>query len=409
MGGAIRVLIVTSVYPRWQGDATPAFVQNIAQDLAESGYVVRVLAPHFKDCPKESQEKEVSVRRHTYTFPESLQNLCYEGGMIVRIREKKYRALLLPLFAISQFFAIKKELNHFRPHIIHTHSLLPQGWIATKALGKKKAIPHVVSSHGNDVFGLRGRFKHWKRQTSNSASTLVANSKATRDALAEISVSDKIEIIPASPNQTLACEPNAVDSLRREMNGIDKQLILFAGRLIPEKGIELLLDILSEILTASPSAKLVISGDGPLAEHVKTYIRNTPNPEAIEYLGWTSNERMPYLFTAVDVVVVPSQPQNSGWSEAHGLVAVEAMAAGKPVIASNLGGLSESICDQETGFLVEADDRSAWVETISNVLNASAEQQAIWGKAGRKRYTENYSREAALEKTKHLYQRLLKA
>ena len=400
--------MTTSVYPRWQGDATPAFVQNLADDLAMQGHHVRVLAPHFKGCPTINVENGVSIHRHHYAWPSCLQTLCYEGGMLVRLREARWRKALLPLFAASQYRALHWEIRHFKPDIVHAHSLVPQGWIASKALSSHTNVPLIVSSHGNDVFGLHGRYMKLKRQTAERADCVVANSKATRAAMFHFCSPEKIEIIPASPNRPPSHNSHSfADAFSAKHGDRQRQLIMFAGRLIPEKGIELLLDAFPEILRRVPTAKLIVCGDGPLAPKVKTIIANWEQTGDAAFLGWVPNETITSFFSKATIVAVPSQPQHSGWEEAQGLVAVEAMAAGAIVVASRLGGLAESIVDGETGFLVEPNNRAQWIDTIVSALTAPASLRETWAAQARERYRAQFSREASAQKTIELYRTII--
>ncbi|MDQ8202375.1 glycosyltransferase family 4 protein [Pelagicoccus sp. SDUM812003] len=388
------------MFPRWQGDATPAFVLNSAKDIATFGHDVRVIAPHFPHGPLDSNEAGISVRRYRYAWPSKLETLCYEGGMLVRLRQSPFKKALLPLFAISQYLVTKQELRRYQPDIVHAHSLLPQGWLAAKALGRNRSIPLVVSTHGNDVFGLQGRYMKLKRQTAKRADMIIANSRATLRRVNEFCSSEKLTIIPASPNEA-SLRPS-----RKTRDANEGPVILFAGRLIPEKGVELLLDIFPAVREQIPSAKLVICGDGPLANTVRTTLARWKSPQNATYLGWIPNELIIEQFAQADLAIVPSQPQPGGWEEAQGLVAVEAMSAGAIVVASRIGGLAESIIHGETGFLVEPNDRKEWTRTIISTLRAPAGQQALWKDNARRRYLTEFSREASAKKTLTLYQSL---
>ena len=401
----LRILMLTSVYPRWENDPTPTFVQNLAKDLVKRGHHIRILAPHSKGATRREDRGNISIRRYRYAAPSGVQSLCYEGGILVRLRQKKWRTLLLLPFAICQYFAFKRELSQFRPHIVHAHSIIPQGWIAAKAMRKKSdGLQLIISSHGNDVFGLQGRFENLKTYACERSASIVVNSQATKKAVLSLCSSANTDYIPASPNESE--ETLTVETRRLLEEKQDKQFIFFAGRLIPEKGIDFLLDLFPRILERHPSVKLFICGSGPLESLVRDRIAAFHSKDAAKYLGWIPSERIVPYFSTADLVVVPSQVQATGWKEAQGLVAVEAMAAGVPVVASRLGGLAESIADGESGFLVEPGNANEWVNTISHVLEASSEQRRRWGDAGKQRYQERFSREATLEKTLALYHRL---
>lgn len=402
MSARFRILMSTSVFPRNETDATPAFVKNLAEDLASSGHAVTVIAPHSKGCAVEEVSNGVRIVRHRYAWPSSLQTLCYEGGMLVRLKANRLNSLLLPTFALSQLCLLRKEIKTTKPDLIHAHSLLPQGWIAAKG---KQRIPLAISSHGNDVFGLKNKYTAWKQFTAKKADALIANSKATASELATFSDPSKIHVIPASPNFLDESHANPQE-LRSRWGLADQPTIGFAGRLIPEKGCDKLIERFSEIRIAIPDAKLLIFGEGPSKNKLLELSSGMGLESSVRFMGWINRKNIVHHLSACDVIAIPSQPQASGWSEAQGLVAVEAMAAGRPIACSNIGGLKESVINGKTGFLIDPDDYQKWTEILTKILLASNEQRASWGEAGRQRFHEKYSREALCFKTIDLYKTL---
>ena len=403
MNRSLRILMPTSVFPRWKDDATPGFVLNLATDLVQSGHQVLVIAPHSNGAQTRETVEGVSVIRYKYAYPSGLQTLCYEGGMLVRMREKPLRKLLLPFLALSQFCAIKKTIATFKPDLVHAHSLLPQAWICAKALLKRHDIPLVTSSHGNDVFGLHGRYAKHKRFAAGQSRRIIANSAATSKVLASFCEDSKIVQIPASPNEIEKTDAVSIESLRERLGGENSKLICFAGRLIPEKGIDMLVEILPRVLEKHPDVKLLICGEGPLKSRLEKRVGDLGLARSVSFLGWIPSEKIPSYFAASDLVAIPSQPQKSGWEEAQGLVAVEAMAMGKPVIASRLGGLGESIVHEQSGFLVEPENREAWINSICALLASNESEKIAMGNAARNRYDAMFSRKTVCDKTIQLY------
>jgi len=404
MKAKLKVLMTTSVFPKQEDDATPAFVQNLATDLVAAGHEVLVIAPHFKRGPRKTVENGVTVLRFAYAWPSGLQTLCYGGGMLVQLKKQTWKYALLPLFLFYQRRCLRITLKTFQPDILHAHSILPQGWIAATALDTQNGIPLIVSSHGNDVFGLRNKFDFFKRQTTRKASFIVCNSKATKHVAKEFCSETKCKIIPASPNHASNDHRIALNPTKRRD---PSPTLLFAGRLIPEKGIDLLVNVFPEVLKSTPNARLLVCGDGPLAHQLKKIVEAHSLEKSISLLGWIPNNRVAEYFSIADFVVVPSQLQESGWNEAQGLVAVEAMAASKPVIASKIGGLKESIIHGETGLLVEPGNADALVDAMVNLLQMPHEQRNVWGQRGREIYEAKFSRATITQKTIDLYYRSL--
>jgi len=149
-----NVLMSTSVFPRWSGDATPPFVLNQAQAVAEQGWGVTVLVPHAPGAARRERIGGVEVIRFRYLWPHRLQSLCYEGGMLVQLRKYPHRRWQLPFFLLAQIRAIRILCKQENFDLIHAHSLLPQGFTALRSVSRHQ-LPVLVTSHGNDVFGLQ--------------------------------------------------------------------------------------------------------------------------------------------------------------------------------------------------------------------------------------------------------------
>ena len=148
-----HILMTTSVLPRWPGDATPPFVLNLAEDLVQLGCRVTVLAPHSPGAARRERVNGVQIERYPYLWPHRLQSLCYQSGTLVRLRGNRLRALQLPGLALAQTWAPRRAIHRLQPDLLHSHSLLPQGLISETV--RPPGLPHVSTSHGSDVFGLK--------------------------------------------------------------------------------------------------------------------------------------------------------------------------------------------------------------------------------------------------------------
>jgi glycosyltransferase involved in cell wall biosynthesis len=137
----------------------------------------------------------------------------------------------------------------------------------------------------------------------------------------------------------------------------------FVGRLVPEKGVDILLHAMSRVLVELPSARLLIVGDGKDKERLHTLCRELELEDSVEFLGYLPPEGLVELWSRIHVQVVPSL-----WAEPFGLVAPEAMAAGRAVIATLGGGLEESVIDSETGFLVKPGDADQLADRLTTLL-----------------------------------------
>lgn len=163
------------------------------------------------------------------------------------------------------------------------------------------------------------------------------------------------------------------------------QVVLCAAYLIPEKGVDDLLRAAQRVVAARADAHFVIVGDGPLAATLKALAATLGIAERVHFTGLRSDVQR--LMGMADVVVVPSV-----WQEPAGLVAVEAMATERPVVACRVGGLPELVADGETGRIVAPHAPEQLADAL-NALLGSSEERARLGRAGRARVERLFSME----------------
>ncbi len=390
----------TSVFPRWPGDDTPPFVLRQAEAVSATGCSVTMLAPHAAGAAMRERIGDVEVVRFRYLLPASLQGLFYDGGMLVQLRKHPHRKWQLPFMLLAQIAATRKLCNAKSFDLLHAHSLLPQGYTALFN-GK---LPVVATSHGNDVFGLKegGLYGRLKRKVVAKADAITANSSATEAALLRLGTApERIHRVPASPNVHTP-DRAQVDALRAHYG--QASLILFAGRLLVEKGVG---DLISAFAQLESNVRLAILGEGSDRAQFEAQARELGVTDRVEFFGWVDKAALANYLAAADVFVGPSKPGPGGWVEAQGLVFVEAMAAGAPVVATRCGGIPDMIVHEETGLLVEPGDVEALAVAIRKILLEPELRQRLVTNA-RQRYEAEFSPERVTEKLIEVYERVLR-
>lgn len=174
----------------------------------------------------------------------------------------------------------------------------------------------------------------------------------------------------------------------------DDGYILYYGRLVEEKGVEILLQAMKEL----PGVPCKIVGTGPEEHHLHIEGDKMPN---VTFEGYQSGEALWDLVRGARAVIVPSL-----WHEVFGLVAIEAMALGKPVIASRVGALSEVVADAQTGLLFEPGDVRGLRQAIARVAEDPVYATSL-GRAGRIRAEQNYTPEGHYQKILEVYEKLM--
>ena len=170
---------------------------------------------------------------------------------------------------------------------------------------------------------------------------------------------DKIFVIYNAAE--LKAEPGPASQAKQKL-GLDGDIILSVGRLVPWKGFDGLIGIMPELLKHNTNIKLIIIGEGPEEESLKSKVKNLKLDDVVSFIGRVEHSKMSLYFAASDIFVL-----NSSY-EGLSHVIIEAMAAHVPVVASNVGGNPELINDGINGFLVDPHNKSALQEKILELL-----------------------------------------
>lgn len=366
----MNVLVTTSTFPRWPNDAGSPFVYELCQRLKEQGLNVVVLAPHARGARKLEAVEGIKIFRYQY-LPEMLEGLTYDGGILSNLRANKFNYLGVPFFLFFQLWAIRRVVKAEQIKTLHAHWILPQGLVA--ALYKRMFNPRmkiVCTAHGSDLLALRSPFLRWlKRLALREIDRLTVVSHALEDEVRQLAVDIPVEVLPMGVDLAHFTPDHYSDAIK-EKHGVQGELLLFVGRLSEEKGIEYLIKAMPQILVRLPAAKLLIVGSGPLENKLRALVEKTGIAANVVFVGSVAHWSLAEYYATADVLIGPSL------REGFGLVFVEAMACGCPVIASDLPGVADIIEDGKTGFCIRPRDSQAIAgKTIEVLQDRSLREQ----------------------------------
>ncbi|KAA0233623.1 MAG: glycosyltransferase family 4 protein [Actinobacteria bacterium] len=364
-----RALVLTSNYPRWPGDSTTPFVLALTAHLHSRGWLSHVLAPHAPGAARHEVLDGVPVSRFRYFWPESAETVCYGGGALVNLRKKPSNYFKLPALVAAELAATLRYAVKERVDLIHAHWSVPQGFVAT-TVARMLGLPSVVTVHGGDVFALgSGVITVFKRLALEKASIVTVNSSATEAAVRSISsrVTD-LRRIPMGVDVNTRADPAVVRSIRAA-HAAEGPLLVFVGRIVEEKGIFDLVEMMSVLRERQTDARLLLIGEGQDRPLVEERVARAGLGDRVRMTGWVEASVVPSYLAAADIVLAPSRPAPDGWIEAQGLSIIEAMAAAKPVIATRLGGIADSITDGETGVLVAPGEPAQLARAVESLLS----------------------------------------
>jgi glycosyltransferase involved in cell wall biosynthesis len=176
--------------------------------------------------------------------------------------------------------------------------------------------------------------------------------------------------------------------------------VMFAGRLVPEKGVDVLLSAFAAVAQRLPDAELHVAGTGPEEAALRGLTDRLGIGERVRWLGYLPRDAMEAHFDGAWVQAVPSQ-----WEEPFGNVSTEAHMRGTAVVASRLGGQADIVEDGATGFLLPPRDAAAWAEALRVLLSERTRAEAF-GAAGRERALRLFSEARCLDRFEALYNRI---
>ena len=353
--------MLTSSFPGSPSDETCGYIRDHARSLSVD-YDVRVLAP--PDCTAQRWPSDAfTLTRSRSLLPRKLDPLK-AGADLNDLASRGLLATLGAMLSLVCFFTHALMLA-LQADAICSHWMVPSGLVGaliSRLLGK----PHIVVEHSGALH-LLARTRGGKRivrfiiDGSDRVVTVSADLKRKLLTLCPEG-KNKIEVIPMG-----ITFPSPGTSI---LSNQSTRIILFIGRLTEIKG----LDVLLRAIHGFKNLSLIVAGDGDRREELQDLAESLGLNA--RFVGRVDAAERDHLLEKCDVVVIPSRALPNGRTEGTPVVCLEAMAAGRTVIASRVGGLAEAIVDGQNGLLFEPGDHSLLRDKLSLVLgNAGLQQQ----------------------------------
>lgn len=396
------VLVLTSTFPRWMNDTTPAFVFELSNRLAKKNRRIIVLAPHSYKAANNEKLGNLEVHRFKYFLPSKLQRLAYGAGIIPNVKSSFLAKMQIPNFLMSEYMSARKLIKKYKPDILHAHWLIPQGILAV-FLKKIYKIPLVVTVHGSDLFPLKNPvFKSLQKTVLENCDACTVNSVATKNEIIARfpQFKNKIIIIPMGVD----VKKFSAKTANKPKKYKNKKMILFVGRLNEQKGVEYLIKSVPYIKKNHPSIKLLIIGEGSYRTHLENVARSLNVRKNADFLWGIPHSKITDYYRMSDIFVLPSITSRIG-TEGLGLVLLEAMAAKAPVIGTNTGGIRYIIKNMQNGILVDEKNPKQIADGISLLLSNSKLRAKITKNAF-KFVNKNYSWNIVVKKFDKLYNKI---
>ena len=405
----MKIGMIASSYPRYAGDGAGSFVASLARALVAAGNDIHVLAPYDPDV-EPMDTGGVDVRRFHYA-PRKRWHIAGHGRALEADRRmRRWVPALMPGFAASCLAqALRLQARH-RLDLWHGHWAVPGGALAAIA-ARATRRPLLVSLHGSDVYVIEQSrlYARAARYGFAVAGAVTACSEDLRNRALKRGLSpSKSLVMPYGVDVDRYARGDGAAMRRRLGIPAAAPVVGALGRLVHKKGFMHLLAAMPRLVAAVPDVYCVIGGEGDLRPALMRQVRSLGLSGRVLLPGHVGWEDTADYYAMCDLVVVPSIVDTRGNVDGLPNVLLEAMASGRPIVASRVAGIPAVVEDQVNGLLVSPGDEEELATAMARLLAREDDRRRL-GAAARAHMVKGYTWEVVAERTAALYRRVLTA
>ncbi|QXE18506.1 glycosyltransferase [Clostridium sp. 001] len=391
-----NVLVISHMYPSSSNSVLGIFVHKQVQKLINEGCRVKVV------CPVPYVPAFLGNIKKYKAYIDIPSKMVLDGVEVFYPRYIEFPGgLFLQYSGFFMYLGIRKVISKlykkFKFDVIHAHTAIPVGF-ASISLSKKYKVPFVVTIHGQDFqYTIKKNNMCRKNVTKvlKSADKIITVSNKLRNIIEKKELLDKTVVI----NNGINPEECVADK-QIELEG--DYVMLSVSALIKTKGIDLNIRAVSKLVNIYPTIKYYVIGDGEEYRNLKRLVDNLSLNKNVIFLGKLPHSQViKYMSPKCDVFALPS------WQEGFGIVYIEAMNSGIPVIGVKGQGIEDVIVDKKNGFLVEPHDLDDLVCTIDYILSHK-DKAKIVGENGKKTVLSEFTWLRNAQKTIHIYNEIMR-
>ena len=389
----MKILAISHSYPVPYDKFNGIAIHKLIKELLNQGCEVRVISPkpwtpfpinrlrgkwhHYSKVPEKMQWDDIKVYYPRYlTFPKALFSASSGTRMYYGIRE-----------------TISKIYSDFPFDIIHAHMGLPDGF-SGMLLNQRYDKKLVLTFRGTDMVRKHRAMKSIRKAFRQADRILTPSPHLQELAKEQLGVNSTV--IPNAIDQREIFEGES--ELKQQYEG--QYVILSVSRLLRSKGIYLNMRALRRLKKDYGDLHYIIVGDGPERERLQQLAVDLAVEDSIEFTGWQSHHKAMEYMSICDIFSLPS------WQETFGLVYLEAMAHGKPIIGCRGQGVDGIITEGETGLLVPPKDVKSLTQALGYLLSDPLKGK-IMGEGAKRLVLENYTWGKSAEKLLRIYQEII--
>lgn len=381
--------MISDVYfPRINGVSTS--IQTFRRCLQQADHETVLIAPRYPAAPLNESEPGI-LRIDSRAVPRDPEDRMMKSGSVralfAELRARRFdivhiqtpfvaHYLGLELARLLDVPAVETYHTHFEEYLHHYVPLLPRA-------------------------GSRWLARHFTRSQCRSLDALIVPSRAMEETLRAYGVRCPMQIVPTGLDMAQFTAGDGAEFRRKLDIHPSAPVLVHVGRIAHEKNIDFLLRMFARVRTQLPEAVFIIAGEGPALEHCKHLVRDMGLTARVRFVGYLSRDRALWsCYRAGDAFVFASR------TETQGLVLLEAMALGVPVVSTaHLGTLD--ILEPQRGAIIASDDESAFANEVARLLSDPARRAALAAEAPS--YAATWSAQAMTTRLLNLYASLLSA
>ncbi|MCH9697200.1 MAG: glycosyltransferase [Gammaproteobacteria bacterium] len=361
-----ELLTYTSLYPNSAQIRHGIFIENRIRKLVETNRVnTRIVAPApwfpFKNSLFGNYAEFAQIphqeTRHGLTVFHPRYPLIPRLGMN-----------LTPLLMAIATYPTVKLLHQQQPvQVIDAHYFYPDG-VAAALIGKWLGIPVIISARGTDInlfpdFFLARKMIIW---AARQAEAVITVTQALKTRLTKLGIATQhINVLPNGVDHLLF-KPKNRQQLRKQYQ-ITRPVLLFVGNLIPLKGVDIIINALTEL----PEFDCLIIGQGPEKTKLENLARQLNVQSQVQFINHISQEKLVDYYNIADILILPSS------REGCANVLLEANACGTPVIATNVGGNPDIVLNDNAGLLMKNRDCQSLIHSVKQLFASKPQQNSV--------------------------------
>lgn len=368
----IKLCIVTHSYPRFEGDWGSNFIESLARAYARNDVDVTVFVPYAINFNRKPEDVEgVKIVTYKYMPFISLHTIGYGHSMKADLKMNLQDMLLMPFLLLAGITRFSALLRKEKFHLIHAHWAVPNTIIAV--LGRffaRSRAKLFTSFPGSDVTVLTrlGWLGKLFAKVIEKSDYLSCNSSDLREDLVRVGMSkSRIDFViyGVDGEKVFFSEKERV-ALRQALEISDNGIVLLMiGRFVPKKGFSTAFQSLKYITEHNKNVKLVVVGDGPMKSEYLEILRNDDTGSYVKFIGEIPTQELGKYYSACDIFLMPSRRLPS---DGLNVVVPEAMACGRAIVASNVGGNDLVLFHGINGYLHNENDTKQLADFVIKLI-----------------------------------------